>query len=133
MKKIIIYSNETCPYCKQIKEGLTKDNIVFESRITNEHEEEWKNVITLTGIPSVPTILYEDEYFVPGRDFRSHPHLVEILKSYKKSGFPSDKIISEQLKTLNYNIQSAFGRTNQLLTQIENKLKIEDNEHKSTS
>ena len=24
MKEIIIYTNETCPYCKQIKEELTK-------------------------------------------------------------------------------------------------------------
>ena len=27
--KLEIYTNETCPYCKQIKEELTKNNIDF--------------------------------------------------------------------------------------------------------
>ena len=31
MKKIIIYTNETCPYCKQVKEKLTEEKIKFEN------------------------------------------------------------------------------------------------------
>ena len=133
MDKIIIYSNETCPYCKQVKEELTKNDIVFENRLTNENESEWYDVTFLTGMPTVPTILYEGEYLTPGRDFRSSQHLVDVIKKYKKSSFSTEKRTLEQLKTLTYNIQSAFGRTNQILMQIENKLKTEDNEHKSTS
>ena len=131
MNKITIYSNATCPYCKQVKEEFTKNNIEFESKLTNEWPNEWKDIIFLTNIPSVPTILYEEEYFVPGRDFRSSEHLVDVIKNHQKSSFTKDTIIVQQLKTLNYNIQVAFSRTNQLLTQIETK--INTNEHKSTN
>jgi len=133
MNKIIIYSNETCPYCKQIKEELKKNDIVFENRLTTEHVDEWQAVIALTGMPTVPTILYEGDHLVPARDFRNSQHLIDILKNYKKSAFSTEEITLQQLKTLAYNIQIAFGRTNQILTQIENKLKTEDDEHESTN
>ena len=42
---------------------------------------------------------------------------------YKKTNFSEERRIIEQLKTLTYNIQTAFGRTSQILTQIETKIK----------
>jgi|TARA_R110002124_G_scaffold78474_1_gene209609 glutaredoxin len=123
MNKIIIYTNETCPYCKQIKEALTDKKIEFENRITSDHPKDWYELTFLTGMPTVPTLFYEEEYLVPGRDFRSADHLLEILNGYKKTNFSEERRIIEQLKTLTYNIQTAFGRTSQILTQIETKIK----------
>ena len=37
-EKIIIYTNEQCPYCKQVKEELEKNNIKFENRITEKYK-----------------------------------------------------------------------------------------------
>ena len=125
MNKIIIYTNKTCPYCKQIKEELTKNNIEFENRSTAEYKNEWQDVTFLTGMPSVPTILYEEEYFTPGRDFRNSQHLVDMIKNYKKSSFSNEKRILEHFKSLSYNLHVALGQTNQILTRIEDKLKIE--------
>ena len=71
MNKIEIYTNETCPYCKQIKEELTNKNIDFEDKLTPDFAEEWQDVINLTGMPTVPTIRCNNEYFIPGRDFQS--------------------------------------------------------------
>ena len=123
MNKIIIYTNETCPYCKQIKEELTKNNIEFENMLTNDNRDKWNDIVSLTGIPSVPTIFYSEEYLVPGRDFRSAQHLVEVINNYKTTSFSAEKRTIEMLKTLNYNIGVAFSRTNQILTKIEEKLK----------
>ena len=39
----------------------------------------------------------------------------------------------ELVKTLNYNIFTAFNRLSAVLQQIENKLNTKENEHKSTS
>ena len=39
MNKIEIYTNETCGYCKQVKEELSKNNIEFEERDTLEHKK----------------------------------------------------------------------------------------------
>ena len=133
MKEIIVYTNETCPYCKQVKEELTKANIEFEEKSTSMFKDEYQNITSLTGMPTVPTICYKDNYFVPGRDFNSAPHLINIIKEFEPCSFPVESQVLEKIKSLTYNIQMAFGRTDQLLRQIENKLNIEENEHKSTS
>ena len=131
-EKITIYTNKTCPYCKLVKEELEKNNIEFEEKSTEDHISEWTDVVSLTIMPSVPTVFYKDNYFVPGRDFHSADALVGIVKNFQNCKFSTEKQILERIKSLTYNVQSAFGRTDQILRQIETKLNKED-EHKSTS
>ena len=133
MKEIIIYTNETCPYCKQIKDELTKVNIEFEQRLTSDFKDEWQDITNLTGMPTVPTIHYKNNYFVPGRDFNGAPHLINIIKDFKSCSFSLEVQALEKIKTLNYGINTAFSRVDQLLRQIETKLNTKENEYKSTS
>ena len=127
---IVIYTNEVCPYCKSVKEELKKQNIKFLNKLTSEHTDEWQQIVELTDIPTVPTIVYEDEYLVSGRDFSNPSHLANILKNYKKTKFDINRRTFEKLKTLNYNISVAFRTLDQTLKQIETK--INKDEHKST-
>ena len=122
MNKITIYTNETCPYCKQIKEELTKNNIEFENILTSKAED-WQSIVDFTGMPTVPTLFFNNEYLVPGRDFSDANNLIKLIKNRKPSNFTTQEITLEKLKTLHYNISGAFNRTNQILTQIENKIK----------
>jgi|TARA_R110002033_G_scaffold111887_2_gene157291 glutaredoxin len=122
MEKVIIYTMSTCGYCKQVKEELEKNNIEFETRLTSEWQEDWNNIISLTSLPTTPTIYYKDSYFIPIRDFNSPQHLINILKNYKKSEFSESRQVLEKVKTLNSNINIAFGRLDQLLRQIEQKI-----------
>ena len=133
MDKIIIYTNEQCPYCKQVKEELTKNKIEFENRFTKDFEDQWKNISGLTSISTVPTIYYQDDYLVAGRDFPNPQVLVNILKNYipLSLNFSNERQALERVKTLNYNIVTAFGRLDQLLRQIETKLNTD--EHESTN
>ena len=128
-----IYTNETCPYCKAIKEELEKEDVKFINMDTTEHEVEWQEVVNLTGIPTVPTIEYNNEYFVPGRDFGNGQQLIKMLEVYTDSPHEQSKRAFERVKTLNYNMHQAFTRMDQLLKQIETKLNIKEDEHKSTS
>jgi len=130
MKKIIIHTSESCPYCKQVKEELTKNKIKFENRFNSEFEKEWQEISNLTGMPTVPTIIYDGEYLVAGRDFGNAQHLIDIFKNFSKPSQSQAKRNFERIKTLNYNINMAFGRLDQLLRQIETK--INTDEHKST-
>tara|TARA_R110001606_G_scaffold349691_1_gene499671 strand:+ start:187 stop:585 length:399 start_codon:yes stop_codon:yes gene_type:complete len=132
MDKIEIYTNETCPYCKQIKEELTKKDIKFEDKSTSEFTGEYQQIVNLTGMPTIPTVKYKDEYFVPGRDFQNAQQLVNILETFESSNYNDSRKTLERIKTLNFNINTAFGRMDQLLRQIETKINKED-EHKSTS
>tara|TARA_R100000544_G_C2170109_1_gene31814 strand:- start:42 stop:431 length:390 start_codon:yes stop_codon:yes gene_type:complete len=129
MNKIIIYSNETCPYCKQIKELLTTNKIEFENRFTSEYKNEWQEIVNLVGMSTVPTILFEGEYLVPSRDFGNPDGLLHVLNNYVPSSFTKERLILEKIKTLNFNMSMAFNKTSQILTEIENKLKPENNEH----
>ena len=133
MNKIIIYTNETCPYCKQIKEELTKNNIEFENVVTTNNTKEWEEIIGLTGMPTVPTILYNNEYLVAGRDFSNPAHVVHKLKNFVEVKFDKITQLNERIKTLNYSMGTAFGKMDQILIKIENKLNIKENEHESTN
>ena len=131
MDKITIYTNEQCPYCKQIKEELNKNNIEFKERLTKDWVEKWQDITSLTGMPTVPTIYFKNNYFVPSRDFNNVQHLINILNNFEESKFSIEQQTFEKLKTLNHNINIAFGKTDQLLRQIETNTKKD--EHKSTS
>ena len=128
---MIIYTNKTCPYCKQIKEELTKNNIEFKNVLTSDDKDNWQAIVNLTGMPTVPTLNFNGNYLVPGRDFSNAANLIQLIKNYKESNFTIQEITLEKLKTLHYNISTAFNRTNQILTKIETK--INTDEHKSTN
>ena len=133
MDKIEIYTNNTCPYCKQIKDELSKKNIEFEEKLTPDFTDEYQEIVNLTGMPTVPTIKYSDEYFIPGRDFQNAQQVINLLETFKVSQYDDSRRILERMKTLNFHINTAFGRLDQLLRQIETKLNTEEDEHKSTS
>jgi|TARA_R110000868_G_scaffold218386_1_gene468627 glutaredoxin len=123
MNKITIYTNDTCSYCKQIKEELSKNNIEFENILTTDNLEEWQSIVNFTGMPTVPTICINGEYFVPGRDFGNADLLIKLIQNYASSLYTVEEVMLEKIKTLNYNMSMAFNRTNQILTKIEEKLK----------
>jgi glutaredoxin len=133
MNKIEIYTNETCPYCKAIKEELTKKNIKFKNKLTSDFKDEYQEIVNLTGMPTVPTIKYNEEYFLPGRDFQNAQQLTNLLETFEVSKYDDSRRILERIKTLNFHINTAFGRVDQLLRKIETKLNTEKDEHKSTS
>ena len=127
---ITIYTNSTCGYCKQLKDELNKNDIEFKEKLISEFTVEWQDIVNLTGLPTTPTIKYKEEYFVPGRDYQNPQQLINILQSFPDSSYDYNRRAFERIKTLNYNINMAFGRLDQLLRQIETK--INTDEHKST-
>ena len=122
MDKIIIYTQNTCGYCEAVKNELTKNNIEFEVRLINEFQNEWDKIVNLTNLPTTPTIYYKENYFIANRDFASANNLVNILKNYKQSEFETSIQVLEKVKTMNYNIATAFSRLDQLLRTIEQKI-----------
>jgi len=131
MDKIEIYTASTCGYCKQLKDELTKNNIEFEEKLTTDFKDEYQTIVNLTGLPTTPTVKYEGEYFIPGRDYGNPQQLINLIETFKSSEYDDSRRVLERIKTLNFHINTAFGRLDQLLRKIESKLNTED-EHKST-
>ena len=132
MNKIEIYTNNSCGYCKTIKDELTKNNIKFEEKLTADFKDEYQEIVNLTGLPTTPTIKYEGEYCVPGRDYGNPQQLINLLETFQSSKHDDSRRVLERIKTLNFNINREFGKVDQLLRQIETKLNTEEDEHKST-
>jgi len=131
MNKIEIYTSETCGYCKTLKDELTKNNIKFEEKLTADFKDEFQDIVNLTGLPTTPTVKYEGEYLVPGRDYQNPQQLINLLETFESSKYDDSRRVLERIKTLNFHINTAFSRLDQLLRKIETKLNTED-EHKST-
>jgi len=124
MKKITIYTNETCSYCKKVKKELTNDGgFDIEIKLTSEFEEEFRKLSNLLGMGTIPLVIYNGNYLLPARDFRDEKHLVLLLNSMIESNFSFDEMTYQRLVTLNYNISIAFNKLDSLLQQIETKIK----------
>ena len=123
-KKLTIYTNETCPYCKKVKEALEKDGgFVIESKLTSEFTDEFIQLSNLLGMGTVPLVIYDGNYLLPARDFRDEKHLLAILSSMVNSKFSFDEMTYQRLITLNYNISVAFNKLENIISQIELKMK----------
>tara|TARA_R100001377_G_C3088492_1_gene74962 strand:- start:73 stop:489 length:417 start_codon:yes stop_codon:yes gene_type:complete len=119
MKKVKVYTNKTCPYCKQVKEELMENNIKFEEVLVEDNKKDWQAVVDLIGMSQLPTILFNREYLIPGRDFANEKNLVKLIQNKKPSNFSEQTQSLEKLKTLTFNIYSAFGRMQKLLEDIK--------------
>jgi len=131
MNKIEIYTASTCGYCKQLKDELTKNNIEFEEKLTANFKDEFQDIVNLTGLPTTPTIKYKGEYFVAGRDYGNPQQLMNLLETFKSPKYDDSRRTLERMKTLNFHVNTAFGRLDKILKQIETK--INTDEHKSTN
>ena len=119
MDKIEIYTASTCGYCKTLKDELTKNNIEFEEKLTTDFKNEYQAIVNLTGMNTIPAVVINDEYYIPGRDFQNAQHLINIIETHSDTVYDIDRRTFERVKTLNYNINIAFGRLDQLLRKIE--------------
>ena len=45
MKKIVIYSQDGCPYCSELKESLINDGKSFTVKDIEKYESEWELVV----------------------------------------------------------------------------------------
>ena len=88
-----------------------------------DHDEISQEALALAvGVTRQTILSIEKGKFVPTRDFSNPQQLISILKSFKKSEFSEARQALEKIKTLNSNINMAFGRLDQLLKQIEQKI-----------
>lgn len=58
--KVIIYTTQWCPYCKQAKQLLTQNNIAFTERDIEQGDKSIDTLYATIGSPGVPKVIIGD-------------------------------------------------------------------------
>jgi len=65
-KEVVIYSTPTCPYCKRVKDYLSRKGIPYTDINVAEDREKAKEMIQKSGQMGVPVIIIDDNEIVVG-------------------------------------------------------------------
>ena len=75
MKKVIVYSQEGCTYCAELKNLLQSEGVEYRVKDIDENKEDWDVISEHSGVQYVPTVLMVDtkdesgRVLAPDRDF----------------------------------------------------------------
>jgi len=64
MKKVIVYSTPSCPFCHSLKEYLKEKNISFKEIDVSENEEKLQEMIKKSGQMGVPVLEIDNNIIV---------------------------------------------------------------------
>ena len=119
-----MYTNPTCHYCNRIKIQLNEAEIKFEEVIASENQEEWNELIRITGIGMTPTIIMQNEVWLPNRDFRTAEELIARVKHFQEH--PMKRLSTEermdQINNAIKNITLLLNQTNQTLQSLQQQV-----------
>jgi|TARA_R110000744_G_scaffold370528_1_gene481139 glutaredoxin len=119
-----IYTNPTCHYCNRIKEQLNNAEMVYEEIVAQDNPEEWNELVRITGIGMTPTIVMQEEIWLPNRDFRTPEELIGKINHFKTT--PMKNLMFEerinQLHNTVKNLTLLLNQMNQTITQINGKV-----------
>jgi len=87
MKKVFIFTLETCQRCKTLKETLKERNIEFEEVDTIANNDLWNEIANQTKSNVVPTVFVGEDLgddtegyiYIPGRDFITDEELIDKI------------------------------------------------------
>tara|TARA_R110000824_G_scaffold337471_1_gene524056 strand:+ start:1794 stop:2249 length:456 start_codon:yes stop_codon:yes gene_type:complete len=121
---IKVYSQKHCKYCDNIKDALKENNIEFENVEIDDHRDEWNEITRIVGIGMTPTIGFNEEVWVPSRDFRGPEDLIKRIEYFKEYPLPistkDEKI--EIIINANKNLAMSLQQINMTLANMQNKI-----------
>jgi|TARA_R110000824_G_scaffold289328_1_gene477883 thiol-disulfide isomerase/thioredoxin len=123
-EKIEIYVAENCKNCEEIIKQIEKENIKFEKKSIEKFKKDWNNIVNIVHMNSTPIIWFKDTYFVPERDFNYPNQVIDILKNYERPNVNDMIVLSETIKTLNFNILNMVNSIYNIVKEINKKLRI---------
>ena len=120
-----IYTSENCGYCTTMKAKFNEKEVKFVEKERSEHVSEWGEISRLTGLPTFPTLEFNGNYYVPGRDFHSPDQIVDYIKDWSSDDEISqsnDVKLLEAFKTLTFTLNMSLNRLQQSFSTLEQKV-----------
>ncbi len=84
MSKVTIYTMSDCPYCAELKEKLTNENIEYRNVDIDlpENQEEFNHILEVSKAEEVPIVRVDRQLFIPNVSFKSITEAVELTKKF---------------------------------------------------
>lgn len=81
---VVVYSIPQCPYCTELKEKLTDDNIEFKdvNVFLTENKEEYEAILEKTNSDEVPIVKVGNQLLVPNVSFHSINEAYDLTKKF---------------------------------------------------
>ena len=120
-REVVMYTMKSCAFCKQLKDILNEKSIEYVEKDSEVHVNEWEQVKAVTMIPMFPTILLDDEYFIPQRDFQTAQQGAELINYRLTTNWVRPNplpTLHEGIKTVN----GAIGILSNRLTAMSNAI-----------
>tara|TARA_B100000287_G_C20270271_1_gene637697 strand:- start:194 stop:649 length:456 start_codon:yes stop_codon:yes gene_type:complete len=122
-KEVVIYTMKSCAFCKQLKDILNEKSIEYIEKDSEVHSNEWEQVKAVTMIPMFPTVLLDDEYFIPQRDFQTAQQGADLISYRVTTNWVRPNplpTLHEGIKTVNGAIGILSNRLTALSSTINN-------------
>ena len=119
-----LYTQHTCHYCKKVKDALDSNDITYDEIIIAEKQDEWNELVRITGVGITPTIVMQEEVWVPNRDFRNPEELVTRIKHFVQNPMAPLRF-EERLDQINNNVKNLtliLNQMQQVLQQISSNV-----------
>ncbi len=82
MKKVTVYTANSCPYCVRAKDLLQRRGIPFEEiKVAWEDEEAWRQMYERSGLKTVPQIFVDGKCLGGFTDIAAMDQAGELLKA----------------------------------------------------
>lgn len=119
-----IYTNPTCHYCNRIKQQLNEAEMEYEEIVAQDNQEEWNELVRITGIGMTPTIVMQEEIWLPNRDFRTPEELIGKIKHFSNTPMRTLKFEEriDQLHNTVKNLTLLLNQMNQTIQQLNSKV-----------
>jgi len=88
MKQVLVYSQDNCPYCSELKGLLDTNAIPYTIKDIDKNEKEWEDISKHSGVEYVPTVLVTDKdkgvgnILAPDRDFDELDECIQLIQTH---------------------------------------------------
>ena len=87
MKKVYVFTLNSCGHCQVLKKELRELAIEFSDVEISQNPDIWKNIIEQTKEDILPTVFIQTgddgsgTVYIPGKDFQSNEEIIKIIKT----------------------------------------------------
>ena len=121
LKEVVIYTDKNQPSNESYLNILKQEGIKYKNYDVQENMDEWKKVMSITGMNKLPAVLINKNILHFQRDFQQPTQLIPAIQHFASPNFINpdfERHMLELTKTQNYNLYMKLNQLDQKLRPI---------------